>query len=221
MAFNNFRLAIYMYNGNISRLSFKECDSMKNFFKYSFVLCIGLIIGLLVNSSSLLAGQPIKLIINGKTIAMDVAPQIINGRTMVPAKYVAENLGATVVWDSVNNTVVIKNNSVNTQSSVDVTKPVTNTPIPIISTPIAGEIKETTFKGLKAIEKGGNTYFLLNDYIEKIRIANPKNIIKIDMQNRIIDIIINGEKSFLPILNKDVVVYENYSYLDAKYYLEY
>lgn len=29
----------------------------------------------------------------------DVAPKIVNGRTMLPARFVAENLGATVVWD--------------------------------------------------------------------------------------------------------------------------
>jgi len=45
------------------------------------------------------AADPIKLIVNGKEIKPDVPPQLINGRTMVPIKWVAESLGADVQWD--------------------------------------------------------------------------------------------------------------------------
>lgn len=38
----------------------------------------------------------IKIIINGQEIKPDVPPQIINGRTMVPVKWIAESLGADV-----------------------------------------------------------------------------------------------------------------------------
>ncbi|MBO5369364.1 MAG: copper amine oxidase N-terminal domain-containing protein [Clostridia bacterium] len=37
----------------------------------------------------------------------DVAPILINGRTMLPARFVAENLGAQVAWDSVKQQVII------------------------------------------------------------------------------------------------------------------
>lgn len=71
------------------------------------VVC-GLIIGLLVGTLSLAtAGTPIKLLINGKYIQCDTPPQNINGRVFVPARFVAEPLGATVTWDSANQTVVI------------------------------------------------------------------------------------------------------------------
>ena len=74
----------------------------------SMYLLVGLLIGLLVGSSSLaFANSPIKLIINDKEITCDVQPQIINGRVMVPARFVAESLGATVSWDSANNAVVV------------------------------------------------------------------------------------------------------------------
>lgn len=45
--------------------------------------------------------------INGEAITLDVAPQIINDRTMVPARYAAESFGAKVFWDGSNNTVKI------------------------------------------------------------------------------------------------------------------
>lgn len=45
------------------------------------------------------ANSTIKLIVNGSEIKPDVPPQIINGRTMVPIKWVAEAVGAEVKWD--------------------------------------------------------------------------------------------------------------------------
>jgi len=53
------------------------------------------------------ASQPIKLIVNGKEIQCDVPPQNIDGRVIVPARYVAEPLGAIVKWDAANNAVVV------------------------------------------------------------------------------------------------------------------
>lgn len=48
------------------------------------------------------ADHPVKLILNGKEIAFDV---IINGRTLVPVRSIAEALGAHVEWDEQNNIV--------------------------------------------------------------------------------------------------------------------
>ena len=46
------------------------------------------------------------LTVNNKATNMDVAPMITNGRTMLPARFVAENLGYTVEWDEENKLVV-------------------------------------------------------------------------------------------------------------------
>lgn len=43
----------------------------------------------------------------GKTKSNDVAPKIVNGRTMLPARFVAENLGAVVAWNEADKTVTI------------------------------------------------------------------------------------------------------------------
>ncbi|CFX11875.1 Copper amine oxidase-like, N-terminal [Syntrophomonas zehnderi OL-4] len=45
--------------------------------------------------------------INGEAKTMDVAPEINNGRTMLPARYVAEGFGYAVGWDPGTRTVLI------------------------------------------------------------------------------------------------------------------
>ena len=45
--------------------------------------------------------------VNGEAKAMDVAPEISNGRTMLPARYVAEGLGYAVGWDASTGTVLV------------------------------------------------------------------------------------------------------------------
>lgn len=45
--------------------------------------------------------------VSGKTIYNDVAPLVINDRTMLPARFVAENLGVDVQWDADKECVII------------------------------------------------------------------------------------------------------------------
>lgn len=40
--------------------------------------------------------------VNGKSVTLDQAPLMVAGRTMVPARFVAESLGGTVTWDDFN-----------------------------------------------------------------------------------------------------------------------
>ncbi|OPZ92173.1 MAG: hypothetical protein BWY74_01713 [Firmicutes bacterium ADurb.Bin419] len=44
---------------------------------------------------------------NGSDITLDVPAQILNGRTLVPARAVAESFGAKVDWDAKTRTVII------------------------------------------------------------------------------------------------------------------
>ena len=71
----------------------------------------GLAAGLILATTTFVfAANPIKLIVNGNEIHPDVPPQIIDGRTLVPARALAEALGASVEWDGVENAVVVKSN---------------------------------------------------------------------------------------------------------------
>jgi hypothetical protein len=78
---------------------------MKHFLS-GFATC-AVICSLIFISSSAIAGSPIKLFIDGEIIQCDVPPQIINGRVMVPARFVAEPLGARVEWDERSQTVLV------------------------------------------------------------------------------------------------------------------
>ena len=48
------------------------------------------------------------MLVNGEEVIMDVAPEAVDGRTMLPARWIAEALGATVEWDaSLNQAIII------------------------------------------------------------------------------------------------------------------
>ena len=47
----------------------------------------------------------IKVIVDGKTLAFDVPPQIVNGRTLVPLRAIFEEMGAEIEWDPDTQTV--------------------------------------------------------------------------------------------------------------------
>lgn len=46
--------------------------------------------------------------VNGPEVDIDVAPTILNGRTMVPLRFIAESMGAEVGWDQATATVTVK-----------------------------------------------------------------------------------------------------------------
>lgn len=48
------------------------------------------------------------MLVNQVPVQMDVAPELTNGRTMLPARWVAEALGAEVDWDEANQQATIK-----------------------------------------------------------------------------------------------------------------
>jgi hypothetical protein len=48
------------------------------------------------------------MLINGAAITMDVAPEIKDGRTMLPFRWIAQALGASVEWDEATQTVTVK-----------------------------------------------------------------------------------------------------------------
>ena len=57
----------------------------------------------------------------GKTISSDVAPLIINNRTMVPIRVVTENLGGTAEWNANAKTVTLAIDGKTIQMTIGVT----------------------------------------------------------------------------------------------------
>jgi len=75
--------------------------------KYFLGIITGFIACTMLVSTMAIANVPIKLIVNGREVVSDVPPQIISGRTMIPARPLAEALGADVKWDEANYAVVV------------------------------------------------------------------------------------------------------------------
>jgi len=65
------------------------------------------------------ASSNIRLIVNGKDITSLSNPILENDRTLVPIRFIAEELGAIVEWDGVNRVVKISSNDINLRLKID------------------------------------------------------------------------------------------------------
>lgn len=70
--------------------------------KKAFALLLALIM-VFVATGALAAD--IKVLVNGEAITFDRGPQIYDGTVLIPYRFVAEKLGAVVLWDSETRTV--------------------------------------------------------------------------------------------------------------------
>lgn len=78
--------------------------------------------------------------VNGESKTLDVPAQIVNDRTMIPARAVAESLGCTVEWDQATKTVIIK-----TKNYVEPAPQPTEAPVvePTVAPEVTTEPEET------------------------------------------------------------------------------
>lgn len=83
----------------------------------------GIIIGSLLSSTVAFADNPVRLFINNKEINAEAI--LINDRTYVPLRVIAETLNCIVDWDGASNSVIINNNT----SSSDISNNTTTTEI--------------------------------------------------------------------------------------------
>lgn len=159
---------------------------------------VSLVVGLIMATATFaMADNPIKLIINGQEIQCDVSPQNINGRVLVPARFVAESLGASVAWDGTNNAVVITSVKPLVVEEKDVSSPT-----------VEAGVKETTFKGLKAIEVKGEVYFSKREYENKYALKIEKD---------------SNWLNFYESIFKDIenyIVFDGHTYIKSSLYRE-
>lgn len=73
------------------------------------IVCAALLIA--TAATTALAETTMKLIVDGEELQPDVPPQVLDGRTMVPLRWVAEALGAKVEWDESTSTVSVRTES--------------------------------------------------------------------------------------------------------------
>jgi len=87
-------------------------------YRRTLIISIGCIVLLLVGGLLFAAGyykgyQTVTVVVDGKVIEGDVPAIIIDGRTMVPIRFVSEALGAKVTWDGSTMTASIQMNNQN------------------------------------------------------------------------------------------------------------
>lgn len=85
----------------------------------AFTLIFALIIGLLPSGFAQASTGTVKVTKDGKALSFDVAPQIMNGRTMVPYRGIAEALGGTVKWDEKTKTVTVEKSGTTVKLTID------------------------------------------------------------------------------------------------------
>lgn len=61
--------------------------------------------------------------VDGRDVALDVSVENVNGRTMVPLRFVSEQLGVTVEWSGVSKTITLTTGTVNEEVVVTPTQP--------------------------------------------------------------------------------------------------
>lgn len=79
--------------------------------KTAIILILLLVLGIGGNKQSL-AARNIKLIVNGKDITSKSMPVIKNDRTLVPIRFVSEELGAEVTWNNNDRTVKVEKDNI-------------------------------------------------------------------------------------------------------------
>ena len=63
---------------------------------------------LLSSVTPVFAERPIKVMVGGEILETDVAPEIVEGRILLPLRAVFEAFGAEVFWDGESKTVTAK-----------------------------------------------------------------------------------------------------------------
>lgn len=103
--------------------------------------------------------------VNGREIAMDAAPLILNGRTYAPARYVAESFGFEVEWDGVNK--IVKIGMQEQDTTTEITTIQTSTEITTETTTQVYEKYSQIYKGKDMIvnsEIPAGDYVVMPDY---------------------------------------------------------
>jgi hypothetical protein len=91
----------------------------KKMFNWKTIVILVMIVMLINIAPYAYAQSPIKLVIDGKTIAADPEAFIKNDRTMVPLRVIAEELDADVAWDNENRTVLISKGDLHVNLPID------------------------------------------------------------------------------------------------------
>ena len=80
--------------------------------KKLFVVLLASLVLLTFGSAMALAGDVVRIVVDGQELQPDVPPQIVQDRTLIPIRFVAEALGADVDWEDATKTAIGKKGEV-------------------------------------------------------------------------------------------------------------
>ena len=109
---------------------------------------------------------------NGEAQKMDVAPVIVNSRTMVPVRFIAEAFGGEVDWDDILRTAYISLQNSMVEVPVDSATIYVNGEAKTIDTP-SQIISDRTMIPLRAVAEGLGLQVDYNDATRSITITQP------------------------------------------------
>lgn len=124
-------------------------------------------------SSSVFAENEITVNLDGRNINFDVAPQIINGRTMVPLRAIFEALGSTVNWDSSTRTVIAKKSGTTVSLTIDSSSMTVNDSLVSLDSP-ACIIEGRTLVPVRAVSEAFGTNVNWNANTRTVTITSAK-----------------------------------------------
>jgi len=89
--------------------------------------------------------------VNAEKRSMDVAPEISDGRTMVPLRFVSENLGCSIEWDDMTYTVLVNKEGLEVPEECIYNRPYTDEDIIWLARIITVEARSATVEGKVAV----------------------------------------------------------------------
>jgi hypothetical protein len=138
-----------------------------------WLLVVGAVILAAALATTAFAADPIKLVVNGREIKPDVPPQLINGRTMVPVRWVVEalNVNAVVKWEAETRSVIIYTYI---PASDSLSRQITLLQDALAST-TPGEAVEKWAKGVKE-RNGALQYAVLSPELKKQKLSDYEHV---------------------------------------------
>ncbi len=124
-----------------------------------------------------LANGEISVYLDDEKIQFDVAPLLINGRTMVPMRAIFEKLGAVVYWDNNTRTAIAQKGNTNVSIAIDDTILYKNSE-PITLDVSAQLIGGRTLVPLRAISEAFDCVVFWNGDTQTVRILSSKSFLE-------------------------------------------
>lgn len=119
---------------------------------------------------------------DGNPNTIDVAPQISNGRTLVPVRYLAESCGADVSWNEVKKTVTLTQGQTTIQLTIGSNKELVNGKVVIMDT-VPVIINDRTMLPARWVAENMGQQISWDEQNQKVTIFPKKVTIQIDMVN--------------------------------------